>query len=242
MATRNGEKYIHEQLTSILKQLERDDEVIISDDSSTDSTVAIIKGFRDQRVRIYENNTFFNPIFNFENALKKVTGDIIILSDQDDIWLDNKVPLIRSRLENKLGLIYTVVLDGFYINENGDTIRESIFERYNSGKGLLKNIYDNTYMGCCLAFTMDLLKVALPFPKSIAMHDMWLGLLSELFGEVEFIKEETIKYRRHSSNITVFKRKFDIFTQIKWRYFLVYNLIKRYIAYRNMLYSIGTPL
>ncbi len=82
MATHNGGRYLRQQLESILRQLGPDDEVVISDDSSTDNTLAIINCFADPRICTLTNNTFSSPIFNFENALKHATGEIIVLSDQ----------------------------------------------------------------------------------------------------------------------------------------------------------------
>ena len=98
IATYNGEKYIREQLDSILPQLGLDDEVIISDDSSTDNTLKIIEEYNDCRIKIFSNNKFYSPILNFENALKKAQGDFIFLSDQDDIWKSNKVEVVMKYL------------------------------------------------------------------------------------------------------------------------------------------------
>jgi glycosyltransferase involved in cell wall biosynthesis len=229
MATRNGEKYIKRQLESILAQLDPDDEVVISDDSSSDGTVAIIKGFSDHRVRLYENNTFFSPIYNLENALNHASGEIIVLSDQDDVWMDNKIAVIRREFSGAHSGIKLIVLDGHIVDEHETVIHDSIFARINSGKGLLKNIYDNTYMGCCMAFSRDLLKIALPFPRNIPMHDMWLGLLAELFGTVEFVPEKTIKYRRHGASVTDLRRRLDVVRQIKRRYHLVTSLLGRFL-------------
>lgn len=86
MPTYNGEKFIRIQLESILSQLGNDDEIVISDDSSTDKTVEITKSFNDSRIHLLENNTFHSPIYNLENALKNAKGDFIFLSDQDDEW------------------------------------------------------------------------------------------------------------------------------------------------------------
>ena len=229
MATRNGEKYVKRQLESILTQLAPDDEVIISDDSSSDNTATIIKGLSDHRVRLYENNTFFSPIFNIENALKKASGDIIVLSDQDDVWLDNKISVIKRELTGASTGIKLIVLDGHIVDEHETIIYDSIFEHINSGKGLLKNIYDNTYMGCCMAFSRDLLKIALPFPRNIPMHDMWLGLLAELFGIVKFVGEETVLYRRHEASVTDLRRRLDVVKQIRRRYNLVASLLARFL-------------
>lgn len=229
MATRNGEKYIGRQIESILKQLRQDDELIISDDTSTDQTIGLIKSFSDKRIILLQNNVFYNPIFNIENALKKASGEIVVLSDQDDVWLDNKIAVIERELAgvhvgNKL-----IVLDGYIVDENETIMHDSIFEHIDSGKGLLKNIYDNTYMGCCMAFPRDLLKIALPFPKNVPMHDMWLGLLAELFGTVEFVREKTIKYRRHGASVTDLHLRIDVLRQIRRRYHLVTALLGRYL-------------
>jgi glycosyltransferase involved in cell wall biosynthesis len=230
LASHNGEKYIAEQLESILKDLGESDELVISDDSSTDQTLAIIHTFHDPRIKVFPGNSFYNPIFNFENALRQSTGEVIVLSDQDDVWMENKLDIIRDYFQNKPSKIYTLVLDGSVIDESGVVIQESIFGILSSGKGLIRNLKHNTYMGCCLAFSRDLLDVALPFPKQIPMHDSWLGLLSELFGMVEFIPEKTIKYRKHPLNKSL--QEFDLSQKMRWRYFLVLNLFKRWLRRR----------
>jgi glycosyltransferase involved in cell wall biosynthesis len=229
MATYNGEKYIKRQLESILAQLSQDDEIVISDDSSSDKTVDIIKGFSDHRIRLYENNMFFSPIFNCENALAKASGEIIVLSDQDDVWLDNKIAVIRQEFPNVHGGIKLIVLDGHIVDEREVILHDSIFAHINSGKGLVKNIFDNTYMGCCMVFSRDLLKIALPFPGTIPMHDMWLGLLAELFGTVTFVREKTIKYRRHGATATDLRLRLDVLRQLGRRYHLATSLLKRFI-------------
>lgn len=232
MATRNGARFIRPQLASILAQLGSNDEVVISDDSSDDGTVAVIRDFADSRIRLFEHNTFYSPLFNFENALKQATGEIIVLSDQDDIWLDNKVAVIRECFRQKAVPVYLAAMDGSVVDEHENVIADSIFARNNAGPGLLKNVYDNTYMGCCLAFSRELLEIALPFPRRIPMHDMWLGLLAELFGAVEFVPEKTIRYRKHTSSVTDSRRRFMPVTQIKRRLFLTYHLLKRWIEMR----------
>ena len=97
MATFNGEKYLKEQIKSIIAQLDINDEIIISDDGSTDSTIEIINSFNDFRIKLYQNS-FKNLISNFEFTLNNASGDYIFLSDQDDIWLPNKVELCMKSL------------------------------------------------------------------------------------------------------------------------------------------------
>lgn len=227
MATHNGERFIAEQLKSILMQLAVDDEVVISDDSSTDRTVDIIRSFADSRIRLYENNTYFSPIFNFENAIKKASGNVIVLADQDDIWFENKIPLIRERFSASTETPYLIVLDACVIDDDGNITDHSLLQKYNAGPGVLKNLFDNTYIGCCMAFSRDLLDIALPFPKRIPMHDMWLGQLCDLVGKTEFVRVPTMKYRKHAGSLTDFSIRLMPWTQIKRRWFLAWYLLVR---------------
>lgn len=233
MATRNGERYLAEQLQTILAQLGPDDELVISDDSSTDRTVDIIKSFADPRIHLLENNTSYNPIFNAENALRQAKGDIIVLADQDDVWLDGKLGTVRERLGKARGRVRLLMMDGEIIDENDTVLAGSIFDSIGVRGGVLLNIYDNKYVGCCLAFTRELLDIALPFPKRIPMHDMWLGILAELFGNVEFVRVKTIRYRRHPETATSLKLQFLPWTQIKRRFFLTLALAKRWMECRR---------
>ena len=91
MATYNGQEYVKEQIDSILCQLGKDDELVISDDHSVDQTQHIIETYTDPRIRFYENELAKGVTHNFENSLKKSKGDIIFLSDQDDVWYPNKI-------------------------------------------------------------------------------------------------------------------------------------------------------
>jgi glycosyltransferase involved in cell wall biosynthesis len=199
--------------------------VVISDDSSTDGTLEIIRSLADSRIRLFTGNIFFNPTFNFENTLRQARGDIIVLADQDDIWLDNKATVIRERFVHAPTGPYLMALDGYVVDDVEQVTEDSIFARLNVGTGFWKNVFDNRYLGCCLAFSRDLLAAALPFPRRIPMHDMWLGQLCALVGFVEFVPEKTIKYRRHAASRTEF-------LQIRRRFFLVAHLLGRSLWYR----------
>ena len=225
MATYNGEKYIKEQLDSILCQLSETDEVIISDDSSTDETLKIIESFKDDRIKIFPNNHFHSPIFNMENALKQATGDFIFLSDQDDIWMPNKVKIMLKALEK----VDLCVSDCELINANGELHYPSFFQLHHSQKGFFNNLIRNSYLGCCMAFKRTVLNYILPFPSSIAMHDIWIGLCVELWGSSLFIEDKLVKYRRHSSNASSTSGKSELSTiyKIRYRSNLVYQLLKR---------------
>jgi glycosyltransferase involved in cell wall biosynthesis len=198
MATFNGGKYILPQLESILSQLQEQDELVISDDSSSDDTVEIIRSLNDPRINLYENQKFGSPIFNFEQAISRAKNEIIILSDQDDIWLPGRVDAAKKYLQDYDVVVCNARVVDRYLN----IINESFFQVRGSGSGIIRNLLTNTYLGCCMAFHRKLLKLALPFPKDIPMHDIWLGFVAEFFLKPVFIEEKLILYRRHEDNKT----------------------------------------
>lgn len=225
MATYNGEKYIKEQLSSILSQLSEKDEIIVSDDSSTDKTVEIIESFQDKRIKILKKNKFRQPNLNFENALKYSKGDIIFLSDQDDVWVENKVEIILNQLK-KYDLI---VSDAFITDEKLNITNESLFSEVNSNRGILKNIIKNTYYGCCMAFKREVLKKALPFPKTREIgHDLWLGIIADRYFKVKFLKEKLIYFRRHENTLTTIKKsKRRLIVKLLGRVKVLYYFLKK---------------
>jgi glycosyltransferase involved in cell wall biosynthesis len=196
MATRNGANYIAEQLNSILPQLHYLDEVIISDDSSTDNTVEILQSYGDARIKIIQNESPTGVSKNFETSLRASTGDFIFLADQDDVWLPSKIEVMLAHLQH-----YDLVISDCQIVDQALKIKaESFFIANNSGSGLIKNLYRNSYMGCCMAFRRKVLNCALPFPKEIPVHDFWIGLIGEMYFNVHFTPEVLVKYRRHYNN------------------------------------------
>ncbi|MGY4383074.1 glycosyltransferase involved in cell wall biosynthesis [Pedobacter sp. UYP24] len=198
IATYNGGKYLHGQLATILKQLGPFDEIIISDDSSTDDTVEIARSFEDDRIKIFGNQKFKSAIFNFENALKLASNEYIFLSDQDDEWVDGRV----SKFLDVLKSHDVVVCDHSLIDENGSLIMGSYFSTIASGPGIFKNFKKNTYYGCCMAFKREVLSLAIPFPKDIPMHDIWLGFVSDLFFKAKFLNFPYTRYRKHQNNVS----------------------------------------
>mgnify|MGYP002597725427 FL=1 len=123
IATYNGEKYIKEQINSILPQLKNCDEIIISDDHSSDKTLDVIFQINDSRIQVYLNDKEKGYTSNFENALSKATGSIIFLADQDDIWKSNKVEVLQKSLEDS----DLVVSDAEVVNGDLDVISPSFF-------------------------------------------------------------------------------------------------------------------
>ncbi len=197
MATYNGEKYIKEQIKTILDCLEENDELVISDDGSTDNTLGIINSFNDDRIVLIEGPQK-GIKQNFANAIKNTSGEYIFLSDQDDIWEKDKVTEVIKCFEKENCTL--VVHDAEVVDENLNMVMSSYYSYRNSGKGIIKNIYKNTYIGCCMAFLSKAKKYVLPIPNDIEMHDQWIGILNDKYGKTYFSTKKLIKYRRHSLN------------------------------------------
>lgn len=225
MATYNGEKYIEEQILSILNQSYSVDEIIISDDGSTDETINIIKKFNCSKIKI-ENGPHLGVKKNFENAIKKCHSDIIFLADQDDIWVENKVECVINEflIDEDISLIVhdAVVFE----DRKNNVIYDSFFEFRKCGKGILKNIYKNTYIGCCMAFRKKIIDKIIPIPNSVEMHDQWIGIINEMIcGKSKFINNKLLKYRRHSNNTSSFNH-YGLYKMIKNRAILIVNILK----------------
>lgn len=202
MATHNGEKYLLSQMNSILDQLGKADELIIVDDLSSDRTVDIIKSFEDIRIKLFCNDINSGVVKAFEKALDMASGDYIFLSDQDDIWLPDKVSAVMEKFDAGFDL---VVSDAFILNK-GVVQGQTFYSIRKSGPGFIKNAYKNTFIGCCMAFRAEYKKMILPIPKEISMHDAWIGQIITIFGKVCFLDKSLIFYRRHDENVTSMSR------------------------------------
>ena len=233
VATYNGEKFIIEQLTSILNQLEDSDEVIISDDNSTDHTIDFVKQLDDSRIKIYFNDNNKGYTSNFENALSKAKGCYIFLADQDDIWVENKVQYCLAQLKK----YDFVVSDAVIIGEKEALIAPSFFAVRKCYNSLAGNILKFGYLGCCMAFNKKILDRALPFPSNhkLCTHDNWLFLIAKTYYRLKISDEKLIKYRRHGLNVSTggFSNNTSIWFKVKYRMYLLINLLKRMPAKRG---------
>lgn len=226
MAVYNGEKYIRQQIKSVLSELQHDDELLIYDDLSTDATAKIVAEFEvDIRVKYRKNAKKLGVVKNFESVLQEAQGDYIFLCDQDDVWLPGKVQICGDALKKHL----LVITDCIVVDQTLGVLTPSFFELRNSGAGIVKNIWKNSYLGCCMAFRKELLNFSLPIPKNMPMHDMWLGLVAEANGSVLFIDEKLSLYRRHqaAASPTAGVSNFGVFKQIKVRLILIWHLVCR---------------
>ena len=218
LAAHCGEKYIHEQVASILPQLEGSDELLVSDDSPGGHTATrdIVLAFRDPRIR-YMSGPGLGIVKNVEYLLGQACGDILVLCDQDDVWLPGKLAKTREVLNPARPelLAHGASLTDEALYATGDIQRAK--------PGLLRNLAKNSYTGCCMAFTRMLLPHILPFPDGIPMHDQWIALRAERFGTVHAIAEPYILHRRHAETQT--GRGSTLGQKIAWRWRMIKALL-----------------
>ena len=221
----NGEKYIKQQIESILKQLDKEDELVISDDGSQDKTIEYVRSFNDPRIRIIINR-IHGITNNVENALKECKNEVIILADQDDIWMPYKVKKIKDIFERKN--VTAILHDKQVVNRNLIPIAEKRKRLY---KSLLLNIIKNNFQGSCMAIRKEMLHLIFPIPKDIPMYDQWIGCINQIYGKTEIIQEKLILYRRHEETVTGKKNCFLI--KVKYRKILIYEILMRIFNLRN---------
>ena len=223
MATYNGEKFLKEQIDSILCQLEAQDELIVSDDGSSDATLEILKEYRkDKRVQVFVNPSK-GVVSNFENALKQCQNDLIFLSDQDDIWLPEKVHAVKECLEHSGKLL--VLHNGINFYEDTGASGDLLIKRMRHGVAV--NILKSCYWGCCMAFKRELLHWMLPFPPQVPAHDQWIGLVAEKIKETLFLDQPFLLHRRHGANVS---KSLPIFKKIKFRYDIAASFLSKGIS------------
>jgi len=225
MATYNGERYINEQVTSILKQLEEDDELIVSDDGSNDGTLRILETFNDPRIKVFAGPQR-GLTYNFENAIKKASGDYLFLTDQDDVWEPDKVERMVAALQDA----DLVVSDAWICDERAESTGKSLYDICKPHKGFWLTLYHTTYIGCCTAFRRSILKKLLPFPPHIVMHDYWIGQIADLYYKTTFIPDKLLRYRRHGDNtsaLTTGKSPLSLIQKLAYRYWIVRYALTR---------------
>jgi glycosyltransferase involved in cell wall biosynthesis len=228
MATFNGSKYIEEQLRSILPQLSKQDEVIIVDDASSDETVNKIKSMNDDRISVYLHEENMGHVKSFEHALGLAKGDAIFLSDQDDIWIADRVTLMEGEMRRRsCGLL----VSNFY-NFEFSLVNKDI-QRVRSSRHLfiLNNVFllfagKQRYFGCTMAIDRKLMDKILPFPKAVEAHDRWIGIVGNLSGTVAHLEVPTVLRRLHEENLTPrSSRKIGFILKSRYNFLLLMGII-----------------
>lgn len=206
MCTYNGEKFLSEQLVSILSQTHSNIEVVICDDGSSDGTVEILQKFAssDPRIKLHINQENLGFIKNFEKALGLCEGNFIALSDQDDIWFDNKITVLLDSIgENSM--VYSSVQ---LVDENGRLL-DAVFPdvRRLQGRCGLALLLGNCVTGHACMVRRDFLDVALPIPDGIKAHDQWLAIIASLSGGLKAESQILSNYRQHADNVMLNNKK-----------------------------------
>ena len=212
MCTYNGEKYLRDQLQSILDQTRPPDEIIISDDGSTDSTLKIVEEFASStggpQPPVWSVETRRTPLGvsgNFASALRKVHGEFIALADQDDVWEPERLEKALAHFHDGVLLVHS---DATLIDASGrptgslmSALRLTSSERRNllSGRALDALLRRNVVTGATTMIRSSLLEHALPIPEGW-VHDEWLALVAAAQGGVVFQEDPVIRYRQHGNN------------------------------------------
>lgn len=223
MATYNGEKYIVEQLESILNQTYTNWTLYIRDDGSADKTTDIISQYAQKYskiVLIKSDISHLGACNNFLTLLDSIDSSYYMFSDQDDIWDPNKIELSYLRIKqiesHNKSIPVIVHTDLRVTNERAVVIYESFWKIMKIKPSILqkKQFFPvcNPCTGCTMIMNSHIKKYIYPIPKNLPMHDLWIAFKASLYGQIDNLPFPTILYRQHSNN-SVGARK------INWKYF-----------------------
>lgn len=227
LAAYNGVAYIHEQIESVLRELADRDELIVSDNGSTDGTVAAVLSFDDPRIRLL-HCAERGVAANFQCALTVATGDIIVLCDQDDVWLPGRIEAALTGLSQAdLSVVGYTAVD--------EHLRELKCNLRLPQQSLLATLMVNGYTGCCMAIKRRVLSTVLPFPTGMPMHDWWIAVLCLATSRVNIDASPYILYRRHGANVsdTGGRSETGFIRRVGWRVRLMFDLLLRLSAVKS---------
>jgi glycosyltransferase involved in cell wall biosynthesis len=201
LCTFNGEKFLEEQLESVLNQDYKSiNEIICVDDNSSDKTWEILCKYAEKYpiFKITQNKTNLGFIKNFEKAITMTSNLFIAISDQDDIWYPNKI----SKLVDKIGDSLMVYSDNEYIDSKGNKLGVRFSEKRNlvETSSCLNFALFNAISGHTILFKRELLTFALPFPSDIH-YDWWLGFHASQYSNIQVVNEILVGYRQHVMNV-----------------------------------------
>ena len=226
MASFNGEKYIEEQVLSIVCQLNDDDELIVSDDGSSDNTLRIVTKLSSLYPQIHLIEGPQKGVFkNFENAMLHCKNDIIFLSDQDDVWIKGKVEKVKDVFE-KHPEINVVMHRAYVLNQDEKTTNLMVHYR----KGFINNLIKSCYWGCCLAIRKKYIDQYLPFCVKGTAHDQLIGLLAEE-DKCVYYEEEPLCYHRYHNNNQTFRK--PLVKRISFRFKMLRDYMSCKYAHRK---------
>ncbi len=197
IATYNGEKYLQEQLESILNQTLEPSEILIVDDCSTDGTWQVLKLYAEKYpyIKIYQNKQNLGVCQTFNRAIGLTTGDYIALADQDDVWLANKLAVLLENIGGSL-LIHS---DAFIVDKNLNIISNTFIKGVMNQQNFIDYLFANNVTGCTCMFARDLISKSFPMPD-FYIHDHYLAISASYLGIIKYLPQPLIYYRQHSQN------------------------------------------
>jgi glycosyltransferase involved in cell wall biosynthesis len=211
MCTYNGAEFLPAQLQSIITQSRPPDEIVICDDGSTDGTRAVLETFKKESsipITLHINDLNLGSVKNFERSITLCTGDVIALSDQDDVWRSDKLHLFESVLNESpsAGIIFS---DAEIVDEHLNPLDRRMWDEVGfdahrrklvrTGRALEVLIHGWTVTGATMGFRTNFVKLSLPIPDEIAMiHDGWIALTIAAVADVVAADGTLIKYRQHA--------------------------------------------
>lgn len=212
LGTYNGGKYLEELLDSLLAQDDRDFRCYAHDDGSKDETAEILKKYEKEHpdmITVIAGASTGSPKGNFMFLLREVESEYYMFCDQDDVWHDNKISLSHRTLEestNRSPDQPCCVFTDLRVTDSGlNVTSDSFYKLLGRDPGntdYIQLLKKNVFVGCTMMFNKALRDEAVKLKNinNIPMHDLWLGIIASLKGEVHFIKEPTIEYRQHGDN------------------------------------------
>jgi glycosyltransferase involved in cell wall biosynthesis len=203
MATFNGARFVREQIASIIEQLAPDDELVIVDDASTDDTRDVIAAIDDPRIRLYVETSNAGYVRAFERALQLATGDILLLSDQDDVWTPDRLARMCAALEKCSVAAGNYSILGTALEPTRRHLLSSRFDHTPRRNEFGILIGYRPYFGCAMGLTRGAVLAVLPIPLYfVESHDLWLALVGNALRSVHHLDTPVVRRRLHESNVT----------------------------------------
>jgi glycosyltransferase involved in cell wall biosynthesis len=203
LATYNGEKYLVQQIETLLHQTYLNIEIVVSDDGSTDNTINILESYakKTNNFFVFKNAGLHGIKRNFENTLKYCKGAYIALADQDDIWMPNKI----ERLFAAIGDNALSYHNSLFVDDAGNSLQRTFATRLNmyEGDDGRAFLFCNCVSGHAMLFRRDLLDIVLPFADAVH-HDWWLAFIAAENGGIKYVDEVLVHYRQHTQSETDF--------------------------------------
>ena len=201
LATYNGERYLREQLDSVLAQTGVEIEIVAVDDGSTDATVAILDDYarRDARFKVYANPRNLGVGPTFERAMSLASGELIAPCDQDDTWHVEKL----ARLAGTIGTCDLAYCDSLFVDAGGNSMNERISDRMPMMHGCHPMAFTlrNSVSGHASLLRRSLFEVARPFPPAM-YYDWWLALCAAARHGIAYLDEPLVQFRRHAGTVS----------------------------------------